>query len=148
MDLHSKKPLILSITPHIADLLVVDKDIGVVVGALHLLSIGDEVGADVAAVELHTFDDFDGGVDTLGVLDGDDAVLGHFLHGLGDDVTDVGYMWVLYAFFVRIVKSLKTSKMEKAPYKTLKTLVSKPFTIRPFGDPSMVSRRSIFSSCF
>ena len=73
---------------HGADLLVVDKDIGVVVGALHLFGVGDEVGADVAAVELHTLDDLDGGVDALGVLDGDDAVLGHFLHGLGDDVTD------------------------------------------------------------
>ena len=50
---------------HSADFLVVDENVGVVVGALHLLGVGDEVGADVAAVELHTLDDLDGGVDAL-----------------------------------------------------------------------------------
>ena len=35
-----------------------------------------------------------------GVLDGDDAVLGHFLHGLGDDVTDISSWWVICGFFM------------------------------------------------
>ena len=50
---------------HRANFLVENKDKGVVIAAFHLLSVGDEIGADIAAVELHTLDDLDGGVDAL-----------------------------------------------------------------------------------
>ena len=44
----------------------------------------DEVGRDVAAVELHALDDLHLVVQRLAVLDGDDALLPHLLHGVGD----------------------------------------------------------------
>src|SRR5213078_1698704 len=47
------------------------------------------VGRKVAAVELHAFHDFEGGLHGLGFLDGDDAVFAHLLHGLGDDAADL-----------------------------------------------------------
>ena len=42
----------------------------------------------VTLVELHAFDDVEGGLDGLGFFDGDRAVLAHAIHGFGDDVTD------------------------------------------------------------
>ena len=72
----------------VGDLLVVDEDVGVLHLALHLLGVGDEVCAEVAAVELHSFDDADGGVAAFGLFDGDDAVLGDFLHSLGQQLSD------------------------------------------------------------
>ena len=62
--------------------------IGVFQGGFHPLRIGDEVGGEVAAVELHPFDGLQGGFHRLGFLDGDDPFLADFLHGLGDDVAD------------------------------------------------------------
>ena len=41
---------------HVADFLLVDQDVGIFEHALHALRIADEVGREVAAVELHTFD--------------------------------------------------------------------------------------------
>src|SRR6185312_2258164 len=40
-----------------AELLLVDEDVGLIELRHHLVGIGDEVGRDVAAVELHAFDD-------------------------------------------------------------------------------------------
>ena len=57
--------------------------------ALHALGVGDEVGGEVAAVELHAFDHFERGLHRAGFLDGDDAVLADLLHGLGDDAADL-----------------------------------------------------------
>ena len=73
---------------HVGDLLVVDQDHGVFKGSFHPLRIGDEVGGEVAAVELHPFDGLQGGFHRLGFLDGDDPFLADFFHGLGDDVAD------------------------------------------------------------
>jgi hypothetical protein len=39
------------------ELLLVDEDVGVLHLSAHLLGVGDEVGRDVAAVELHALDD-------------------------------------------------------------------------------------------
>ena len=50
--------------------------------------VGDEVGGEVAAIELHTLHDFELVVQGLAFLDGDDAFLTHLLHGLGNDVAD------------------------------------------------------------
>ena len=57
--------------------------------AFHALRIGDEVGRQVAAVELHAFDHFQRRLHGLGFLDGDDAVLADLLHGFGDDAADL-----------------------------------------------------------
>src|SRR6516165_307784 len=71
------------------DLLFIDEDVGIFQVALHLLRIGDEVGGQVAAVELHALDELVGGLDGLAFLDGDDAVLADLFHGLGDDLADL-----------------------------------------------------------
>src|SRR5690606_35033013 len=57
---------------------------------LHGLRIGHEVGGDVAPVKLHAFDDVHGGGGAFGFLDGDDAVLAHLLHGVGNQAADLG----------------------------------------------------------
>src|SRR5699024_10618002 len=73
-----------------ADLLVGDQDDGVVQHSLHLVGVGDHIGAQVAAVELHAFHDLAVGLGGgLVLLDGDDAVGGDLLHGLGDQAADL-----------------------------------------------------------
>ena len=73
---------------HGADLLLVDQDVGLFLHRFHAVRIGDEVGAQVAAVELHAFDDFELGFEGLRLFDSDDAVLADLLHRLGNDVAD------------------------------------------------------------
>ncbi len=74
---------------HGADFLFMDEDADIFECAFHAIGVGNEVGREVAAVELHAFHDFEGGLHGLGFLDGDDAVLAHFLHGFGDDAADL-----------------------------------------------------------
>ena len=71
------------------DLLIGDEDIGVVNDGLHLLGIGDHIGGDIAPVELHAFHDLAVGLSGLGLLNGDDAVGGNLLHGIGDQLADL-----------------------------------------------------------
>ena len=71
-----------------ADLLLVDEDVGIFEFALHRLGVGDEVRRDVAAIELHAFDELVVGFDRLAFFDGDDAVLADLRHRLGDDLAD------------------------------------------------------------
>ena len=71
------------------DLLVVDQDVRLLDLGFHVLGIGDEVGRDVAAVELHAFDVLGLELQALGFLDGDDAVLADLVHHLGDQVADL-----------------------------------------------------------
>ncbi len=54
----------------------------------HLLGVGDEVGREVAAVELHALDDLELELERLGLLDRDDALVADLLHRLGDHVAD------------------------------------------------------------
>src|SRR6185437_10274203 len=56
----------------------------------HLFSVGDEVGRDVTAIELHALDNLDLGVERLGFLDRDDALVADLLHRLGDHAADGG----------------------------------------------------------
>ena len=70
------------------DLLVGDQDIGIVNDGFHLVGVGDHVGGDIAAVELHAFHDVQTGFGGLGFLNGDDAGGGDLLHGLGDQLAD------------------------------------------------------------
>ncbi len=72
------------------DLLVGDQDVGVLQLGGHTVGVGDHVGAQIALVELHALDDVDVDAEGLGILDGDDAVLAHDLHGVGDLLADLG----------------------------------------------------------
>src|SRR5690606_2787040 len=69
-------------------LLLVEQDERLLEDGLHLVRVGDEVGRQVAAVELHALDDVDGGFGGLGFFDGDDAFVADLGHGLGDQVAD------------------------------------------------------------
>ncbi len=73
---------------HRADLLLVDQDVGILQSGFHALGIGNEVGREVAAVELHAFDDIQLGFEGLRLFHGDDAVFADLLHGLGNDAAD------------------------------------------------------------
>ena len=72
------------------ELLLVQEDVGVLQLGDHLLGVGDEVGRDVAAVELHALDDLDLGLHRLGFFDRDDALVADLLHRLGDHAADGG----------------------------------------------------------
>jgi hypothetical protein len=74
------------------DLLLVDEDVGLVEVDFHVGGVGDEVGAEVALVELHALDEFDVGLEALALFDGDDAVLADLVHRLGDDLADLGVL--------------------------------------------------------
>ena len=67
-----------------------DQDVGILEHALHPLRIGDEVGGQVTAIELHALDHVRGGLHGLGFFHGDDAVLADLLHGLGNALADGG----------------------------------------------------------
>ena len=53
---------------HRADLLFVNQDQRILQHYFHALGVGDEVGRQVAAVELHALDDFERRVEALGLL--------------------------------------------------------------------------------
>ncbi len=72
------------------DLLVGDEDIRIVDEGFHLVGVGDHIGGDVAPVELHALHHLGIGLGGLGLLDGDDAIGGDLLHGLGDELADEG----------------------------------------------------------
>ena len=73
----------------VADLLVGDQDVGVVEDRLHALLVRDEVGAQVALVELHPLGELQVHPEGLRLLDVDDAVLADLVDGVGDDVADL-----------------------------------------------------------
>src|SRR5262245_19874956 len=73
---------------HVGDLLFVDQDVRVLQHALHALGIGHEVRAQVPPIELHPFDDLEGGLQAFSFLDRDDAVLAALIHQLIDDLAD------------------------------------------------------------
>jgi hypothetical protein len=74
----------------VGDLLVVDQDERVVQFNLLRLLVVDEVRRQVAAIELHAFDDVELILETRTFLDRDHAFLADLLHRGGDDVADVG----------------------------------------------------------
>ena len=63
-------------------LLLVQQHVDVLELGGHLLGVGDEVGRQIAAVELHALDDVDLGLQRLVFLDGDDALVADLLHRL------------------------------------------------------------------
>src|SRR6266849_3453084 len=72
------------------ELLLVDQDVGVVHFNAHLVGVGDEVGRDVTAVELHAFDHLEFGLERLGFFNCDDALVADLLHGVGEELADLG----------------------------------------------------------
>src|SRR5438874_668496 len=72
------------------ELLLVDQDVGVVHFNAHLVGVGDEVGRDVAAVELHALDDVEFGLERLGFFNRDDALVADLRHGIGQELADLG----------------------------------------------------------
>src|SRR6185312_4166424 len=75
---------------HVRHFLVVDQDVRVVQLDLLALLVVDEVRRQVAAIELHAFDDVQLVLEARAFLDRDHAFLADFLHRGGDDVADVG----------------------------------------------------------
>ncbi len=73
---------------HRGDLLVVNQDVGIFHLGFHRFRIGDEVRRQIAAIELHTFDDFERGVGGLGFFNRDHAVFADFFHRIGDQLTN------------------------------------------------------------
>jgi chaperonin GroEL (HSP60 family) len=55
----------------------------------HALGVRDEVGRQVAAVELHTLDDVQRRLGALRLLDGDDALFADLFHRVREDLADV-----------------------------------------------------------
>ena len=78
---------------HHADLPVGEEDQHVLQHRLHLLGVGDEVGREVAAVELQALDHLELGLGRLGLLDGDHALVADLLHRVGDHVADAWSLW-------------------------------------------------------
>ncbi len=71
------------------NLLVGDQDVRILKVCNHLLGIVNHVCADIATVKLHAFYQIQLGVHGLGLLDGDDAILGNLLHGISDHLADL-----------------------------------------------------------
>ena len=73
---------------NVADLLVVQQDVRIFENRDLLFRVVDEVRRDVAAVELHAFDQLELVLEALAVFDGDDAFLADLLHRFGDRLAD------------------------------------------------------------
>ena len=73
---------------NVADLFVVQKDQRLIENGGLLVGIIDKVRRDVAAIELHAFDEVELVFQTLAILDGDDAFLAHLVHSIGDGLAD------------------------------------------------------------
>ena len=54
----------------------------------HAFRVGDEVRADVAAVEVHAFDVLGLGLDALAFFDGDHALGAHLFQYVGQHIAD------------------------------------------------------------
>src|SRR5690606_16360407 len=72
----------------VADLLVVDQDERIFQNGDLLFRVVDEVGRQVAAVELHAFHDVQFVLQRLAVFDGDHAFLADLVHRVSDDLAD------------------------------------------------------------
>ncbi len=70
------------------ELLLVDQDVGVFHLNAHLVGVGDEVGRDVAAIELHALDDVEFGLEAFRFFNRDHAFIADLLHGLRQEVAD------------------------------------------------------------
>ena len=71
------------------DLVADEQYCGVVQHGVVGLFFRSEVRGKVALIKGNAFGDIDGGVDSLGFLDGDNAVLAHLVHGTGNHLADL-----------------------------------------------------------
>jgi len=67
----------------------VDQHIGVFENDFHAFGVGDEVGGQVAAVELESFNDFEVGFEAFPFFDGDHTILADLFHGIGKNPPDL-----------------------------------------------------------
>jgi hypothetical protein len=74
----------------VGELLLVQQDERLLELADHLVGVGDEVGREIAAVELHALDEVEFGVQRFGFLDRDHALVADLLHRLGQHPPDFG----------------------------------------------------------
>ena len=74
---------------HRGDLLLMEKNQRLFEHALHPVGVRDEVGRQVASVELHALDQVEFGLQGLRLLYGDDAVLADLIHRLCDERADL-----------------------------------------------------------
>ena len=65
-----------------------NEDVGVLKLGQHLLGVGDEIGREIAAVELHALDDVELSLEALGLFDRDHAFVADLLHRVGDHLAD------------------------------------------------------------
>ena len=65
-----------------------DEDVGVLKFDHHLLGVGDEVGRQITAVELHPLDDIEFGFGGLRLLDRDYPLVADLFHRVGDHLAD------------------------------------------------------------
>ena len=72
------------------DLLLGEEDQRLLELNLGALGVGDEVGGDVTTVKLHSLGDLELVLNGLALLDGDDTLLADLLHGVRQELTDVG----------------------------------------------------------
>ena len=70
------------------EFLLVDENVGVLELGHHLLGVGDEIGREIAAVELHALDDVEFGYGGLRLLDRDHALVADLFHRVGDHLAD------------------------------------------------------------
>ena len=70
------------------NLLVVDQDVGILNAGFHVLGVGDEVGRNITAIELHTFDVLGLELEALGFFNGDNAVFADLVHHIGDQLAN------------------------------------------------------------
>ena len=71
-----------------ADLAIRDEDQRILHHRFHLLGIGDEIGREKAAVELHALDDIERGLGGLRFFDRDHALAADLVHRIGDEFAD------------------------------------------------------------
>ncbi len=69
---------------------MVEEDVRLVEDGLLTLWIGDEVGRQVALVELHALDKIKIHTEGIGLLDGYYAVLAYLVDGIGNNLADRG----------------------------------------------------------
>src|SRR3569623_1849167 len=72
----------------VGNLLLVDENQRVIELGAHVLLVVDEVGRQIAAVELHAFHHVELVVEARAFFDGDDAFFADLVHGVGDDLAD------------------------------------------------------------
>ena len=69
-------------------LFIGDQDVWILKNSFHFIRIGNHVWRDVAAVELHTFYNFQLRQEAAGFFNGDDAVFAHFIHRFCNQLTN------------------------------------------------------------